>query len=52
MNGKASESNFAAGDGEQESLAPPKLKKKIRPYSAPRHQGYRSTVLKNKVGNM
>ena len=51
-NGKASESNFAAGEGGHEIIAAQKPKKKIRPYSAPRHQGYRSAVLKNKVGNM
>ena len=31
-------------------MQPPRLKKKIRPFSAPRHQGLRSVGLKNKVG--
>ena len=37
---------------DQEAVGPPRLKKKkIRPFSAPRHQGLRSVGLKNKVVN-
>ena len=37
---------------DQDAVAPPRLKKKkIRPFSAPRHQGLRSVGLKNKVLN-
>jgi hypothetical protein len=43
---------MAFGDVGNDTLNPPKLKKKIRPYSAPRHQGYRSNGLKNKIGNL
>jgi hypothetical protein len=35
--GKASESNFIVAEGRQDGIAPLKLKKKIRPFSAPRH---------------
>ncbi len=52
MNDKVFDSSFADGDGGQEILAPPKLKKKARPCSASRHQGNRSNNINNKVGNM
>ena len=48
MGSKASEGQFGEYNG---AIAPPKLKKKIRPFSAPRHQGLRSQGLKNKVVN-
>ena len=32
-----------------EGINPPRIKKKIRPFSAPRHQGLRSAGLKNRV---
>ena len=32
-----------------QSINPPRIKKKIRPFSAPRHQGLRSAGLKNRV---
>ena len=49
LTSKASDSNFAGDQYGQ--LAPPKLggKKKIRPFSAPRHQGLRSHGLKAKA---
>ena len=49
LTSKASDSNFAGDHYGQ--IAPPKLgaKKKIRPFSAPRHQGLRSQGLKHKV---
>lgn len=48
LGSKASEVQFGDNGG---VMAPPKLKKKIRPFSAPRHQGLRSQGLKNKVIN-
>ena len=48
LGSRASEVQFGDQVGVE---APPKLKKKIRPFSAPRHQGLRSQGLKNKVIN-
>lgn len=36
----------------EDSMNPPRIKKKIRPFSAPRHQGLRSTGLKNRVAGV
>lgn len=49
LTSKASDSNFAGDQYGQ--LAPPRLggKKKIRPFSAPRHQSLRSQGLKQKA---
>ena len=41
-------SNMHVGEDGQ-SINPPRIKKKIRPFSAPRHQGLRSAGLKNRV---
>ena len=38
---------YVGEDGQ--SMNPPRIKKKIRPFSAPRHQGLRSAGLKNRV---
>ena len=48
LGSKFSEGGYAGG---YEGVAPPRLKKKVRPFSAPRHQGLRSVGLKNKVVN-
>ena len=34
-----------------DGIHPPRIKKKQRPFSAPRHQGLRSLGLKNKIQN-
>ena len=48
LTSKASESNF--GNDQFGQMLPPKIgRKKIRPFSAPRHQGLRSQGLKQKV---
>ena len=50
MGSKQSESQFAGPDGYGVYQNPPKIKKKTRPFSAPRHQGMQSVGLKNKIG--